>query len=289
MNRLRRCVLALCALLVCAQAASAQSDTTGYSSPTPRWVGQFTTLSANAAIGGLTAGIVQKLRGGSFKDGFTRGAFGGSVIYGGKWLVGQRFYGAGMLGRTMGGVGASMVRNASDGVGTLDRLMLPAGFTRIYWDRRNSDVRVKLDVVAAGYVVYGFAEHELHFDASESLSSGTFVFKTDNRIITVGHEANHAGGVTAASIIFQSHVPGWGEDFLQRTRAHERVHMVQDDQLFITLNDRLDDYAFRKTSLQNVSRYIDVNIVTEVLKLLGQIIPEHDNRPWEIEAIYLSR
>ena len=33
----------------------------------------WTLLSANAVSGGLTGGLIQELRGGSFKDGFTRG------------------------------------------------------------------------------------------------------------------------------------------------------------------------------------------------------------------------
>src|SRR5437868_1015216 len=134
----RRGVLLVLLVLAAARSARAQTDTLGYSAAAPRWVGEFTTLSANAAIGGLTAGIFQKVRGGSFKDGFTRGAFGGAIIYTGKWVAAKRISGGGLVGREITAVGTSIVRNASDGVGSLDRLILPVAIGRIYWDRQTN-------------------------------------------------------------------------------------------------------------------------------------------------------
>lgn len=270
--------------------AHAQSDTLGYGSAAPKWVGQFTTLSANAILGGLTGGIIQEARGGSFKDGFTRGALGGAIVYGGKWTAAHKFFGAGLAGRELGAVGSSVVRNASDGLGTFDRLILPAGFVRIYWHRAQHDLTAKLDVVAAGYVAYGIMEKGLDFDVRESASAGTAVFKTQNKVIEFQRDHVHAAGLTESGIVFRSNVAGWGNDFLSRAVRHERVHVVQDDQLFITLNDYLDDWAFRRLGRAGaVSRYVDLNVSSEFLKQVGRIIPRHADRPWEMEAIYLTR
>src|SRR5688500_10942351 len=113
---------------------SAQTDTTSVLT-TPTWVGQFTVAGANALLSGVTAGVIQELRGGSFSDGFARGALGGVVIYAGKRVAMDRFAGAGLLGREVAAVGTSMVRNAADGVGLLDRVVLPVGPVRVYWQR----------------------------------------------------------------------------------------------------------------------------------------------------------
>lgn len=84
-------------------------------------------------LGGLTAGIVQRLRGGSFSDGFARGAVGGAVAYAGRRIAAERFDGAGLLGRQVGAVGASVVRNASERRPSLERLFFPAGPLHVYW------------------------------------------------------------------------------------------------------------------------------------------------------------
>lgn len=287
---MRRLVLATVLLtLSAAGEVEAQQDTLAYSARTPEWVGQFTTLSANAVLGGITAGIIQELRGGSFKDGFTRGALGGAIIYSGKRIAAERFDGAGLLGREVAAVGASVVRNASDGIGSFDRVILPAAFARIYWNRVQHSVWVKLDVATAGYVVYAVLEDQLTFELGKSLSSGTPVFRTDNKLITYGTGEQHAAGVSRAGIVLRAEVPGWGDEFLDRAFAHERVHVLQDDQLFITLNDHLDDWALAKIGAGRVSRHIDLNVSTEALRLLGSMIPNHADRPWEMEAIYLTR
>ncbi|MGQ0562544.1 MAG: hypothetical protein ACT443_11800 [Gemmatimonadota bacterium] len=287
---MKRLALAFGLVIALSQAAHAQSDTLVYSAPAPRWVGQFTVLSANAVLGGLTAGLFQELRGGSFKDGFTRGALGGAAIYAGKRVAAQRFSGAGLLGRELAAVGASVVRNASDGIGSFDRLILPAGFTRIYWNRAEGAVTVKLDVATAAFTAYGVLEDELAFDARASFSGGAPVFRTDNEIITFGTGEQHAAGVSRAGVVLRAFVEPWGEEFLDRALAHELVHVVQDDQLFITLNDHLDDWAFAQLGpAKRLSRYIDLNISSEVLVLLARWIDDHADRPWEMEAIYLTR
>ena len=63
------------------------------------WPGELEFLSGNAALGGLTAALIQKLRGVSFWEAFVDGALGGAVAYAGKRIAVERFYGAGLVGR----------------------------------------------------------------------------------------------------------------------------------------------------------------------------------------------
>lgn len=270
-------------------AAHAQTDTASYSAPTPKWVGQFTTASANVLLSGGAAGIIQELRGGSFRDGFTRGALGGAVIYAAKRVVVEDFFGAGLIGRQIGGIGNSIVRNASDGIGTLDRVVLPVGIARVYWQRRAPQRwRAKLDAVAAGWTIYGVLEDELQFELDESISAGTPVFRTNAKVISLGD--SHAGGIVQAGVIFRSDVRAWGQVFLRRALAHERVHVLQMDQIFLTWNDPYDDVVLRKLpGGRALDKWVDVNLSTELLRLLAIPIDRHADRPWELEAIYLTR
>lgn len=287
MARVLSCILFL---MLFSRAAHAQQDTLAYSAGTPAWVGQFTTLSANAVIGGLTAGLIQELRGGSFQDGFVRGALGGTAIYAGKRVAIERFSGAGLIGREVAAVGASIVRNASDGIGTFDRLILPVGVTRLYWQPKQKKASLKLDIVAAGYVVYGVLEKELDFEVEQSLSAGAAVFSTNEKLISYGTGEQHAAGVSRAGIVLRAHITPYGDEFLDRAFAHERVHVLQDDQLFITLNDHADDWVLgRLGPAARISRFVDINLSTEVLRILGGFIDNHADRPWEMEAIFLTR
>lgn len=276
--------------LVPARAAHAQTDTLAYSTGAASWVGQFTVLSANSVLSGVTAGLFQELRGGSFKDGFTRGAMGGAIIYAGKRVAVERFAGAGFIGREVSAVGSSVVRNASDGIGSFDRLILPVGFTRVYWNRVQNDLRVKLDVVSVGYLVHAVLEDELYFEAGKSLSAGMPVFRTDNKLITYASGEQHAAGVAQGGIVLRANVPAYKHEFLDRVFAHERIHILQEDQIFATLNDHADDWVFSKLGpVAPVSRYIDVNVSTELLLIFARWIPKHGDRPWEMEPNYLTR
>ena len=283
-------IVAVACALACPPRASAQSDTLGYAGRAPSWTAHFATFSANTVLGALTGGVIQELRGGSFKDGFARGALGGAIIYGGKRITAERFFGAGLIGREFSAVGSSVVRNASDGIGTFDRLIMPAGFLRVYWQRNTGSVQVKVDVYSAGLVVYGIAEGDLKFDRRESFSAGAAVFRTNNEVITYGEGRQHAGGVSRGGLILRSYVPAWGDEFLERALAHERVHVAQDDQLFITLNDHVDDWLFTKLGpARSLTRYVDLNGSSEFLRLMTRAIPRYGDRPWELEAIYLTR
>lgn len=267
-------------------------DTLFYSAPHPSWAGHLTALAANTFLGALTGGVMQELRGGSFKDGFTRGALGGAVTYAGKRVAVERFEGAGLLGRQVGAFGSGIVRNASDGVPTFSRFVLPLGPGRLYIDRGANgayQLQPKLDLMAAAWIAYGVIEPELHFDAGSSLSAGAAIFRTRNRVMGYGSD-QRAGGFANSGVVFLSDVPAWGARFLEGAFAHERVHIVQEDQIFLTITDPFEDWVMQRVPGGNrLSRWVDINAGTELLRLTGGLFSSVRERPWEMEANYLAR
>lgn len=257
----------------------------------PRWVGELTSLSANALLGGVTAGVIRWVRGGEFADGFAAGALGGVVVYGGKRIAAERFDGAGLLGREVAAVGASMSRNAADDMGLLERLVLPLGPVRIeVRPGEASPVRARLDALAAIWTAYGVVERELTLDWGQSFSAGSPVFRTAGKVLRTGGDTLHAAGLARSGVIIVADVPAYGEVFLDRALAHERVHIIQGDQLFLLWTDPLEEVLMRTVPTTNAfGRYVDVGVSTDVLRLFAGLFPDHAGRPWELESTFLAR
>lgn len=277
-------------------------DTGAVIATAPHWVGEFTILSGNALLSGLTAGVTQKLRGGSFRDGFLRGLAGGGVIYLGKRVAAERFSGSGLVGREVASVGTSLVRNAGEGVGVLDNVVLPLGIVRLYRERSDATsgdssasplpaprhrLRVRLDALATGWLLYAIREPQLHFDAGTSLSMGAPVFKTDNKVMASADV--RAGGFAKDGVVLLSDVPFWGPVYAQRSLHHEMEHVLQDDQLFGTwIRPAQATLLRRLPGGRTFDRWVDLDFSNELLDLLSNAVPRHDVRPWELEAVYLS-
>lgn len=199
--------------------------------------------AANAILSGTVAGVLQRVRGGSFMDGFTRGAAGGLIVYGGKQLAVGDMPGVGLLGRQVAAVGASVIHNAGAGIGAFDELVLPFGLVHLHHsadaERR---VRLRLDLVTTVYFVRGLMDSEWRFEPGASLSSGAPVFRARAYRPT---EDDWLGHATAGIIIVRERDP-----IMIRSRkheravfAHERVHVLQDDQVAIGLGRTLQGAA----------------------------------------------
>jgi len=241
-------------------------------------------------IGGLTAGLVQHFRGGSFRDGFTRGMLGGAVAYAGKRASAERFAGAGVLGRMVAAAGASGVRNASEAAPLFSRLTLPVGPVWLDVSPAEGSITARLDAVALGWLIYGIAEPELALDWGETLSSGAPVFETDGKLLELRGDSVHAAGLTNAGIIFIADIPAYGTNYRERYLAHERIHVLQEDQLAIQWTDPALAWAARRVPLlREIDRHIAYNLSTEILRTLGSVISRHGDRPWELEAIFFAR
>jgi len=255
----------------------------------PGWVGHAASFGTNSLLGGLTAGLFQLARGGSFQDGFTRGALGGALVYGGKRLASERFDGAGFLGREVAAVGSSVVRNASEGRGSLSRLMLPLGPVRLNVSTEDGfRVQPKLDLAAAVWTGYALATPELEWDARASLSAGTPVFRAEN--VVLGADAEREGGttgITRAGVVFLSDLAGVD---VEQNEVHERIHALQYDQFFWTWTDPAEDWLVdRLPGGRALNRWVDLNASYLVVSGFSEVFKNYDDRPWELEAFFLAR
>jgi hypothetical protein len=262
----------------------------------PNWTAELAVLGGNALLGGVSAGVLHRLRGGSFTDAFVRGLGGGAVVYGGKRIAVERFGGAGLVGRQVAAVGSSMVRNAGEGRGALEQLALPIGPTRVYLQAAAPRVSVRADVVSLAWLLYGIAEPELRLDAGMSLSAGAAVFMADDRVIAHGVvlsdelEATHAHGITEPGFIALANIPVFGRELARRAFEHERVHVLQMDQIFMTITGPAEERLLRQLpGLRRLAPYIDINMSGNLLRLLNLTIDGYVERPWEAEALYFSR
>ena len=255
------------------------------------WPGELEFLSGNAALGGLTATLIQKLRGGSFWEAFVDGALGGAVAYAGKRIAVERFYGAGLVGREVAAVGTSMVRSAADGRGALERLVLPIGVARLYlWSDTTSALqmhtRVKLDVLTLLATAYLGLRDNVDFDFGASISAGTPVFFSREQWIEPGWIASQVGGVIW--LRGGLHAPRANAE-VAALFAHERVHVAQDDFSFLTWGDPLEGLLTdRFPGGAWIDRRLDLGLHLGGWGVANRLI-SYNQRPWEHEAHFLSR
>ena len=254
----------------------------------PGWVGDATFLSLNALTSGLSAATLQWICGGSFADGFTRGAAGGAVHYAGMRLSARKFDGAGILGRQVSATGISIVRNASDGRASLDRLLFPVGPVHLHVERSEGFVvRPKVNVAAFVALAIAARQPELRLDLSQSLSAGAPVFFAPGRkVVSDGKERN--GYELAGSIILSDLQ---SPDLRSRVLAHERIHVLQGDWRFNVWNDPPESWALgHLPGGSTIYRFVDIDAtVSWIPQGLYELfdVPQRHRLP-EIEAEFLE-
>jgi hypothetical protein len=253
----------------------------------PRWVGDVTFAATNALLAGMTAGVSQRLRGGQFGDGFARGAVAGAVAYAGRRIGAERFDGAGLLGRQVSAVGVSMARNAGDGRPSLERLMFPIGPLHLHVDRRDGlVVRPKLHVVGLAQAARLALRDETRFDWAASVSAGAPVFRAPGQLLRF--EGGSASGLAVHGSIILGEAGPEGAD---RLFAHERVHIIQGDYVFLAWNDPLEAWiAGLSQPTRAAYRYLDFGAVLHVAVIgLSRVVTiPWDQRPHELEASFLE-
>ncbi len=265
----------------------------GHRPETPGWVGRFTVLAFNAVLGGLTAGIRRHMDGGSFEDGFTRGFLGGTVVYAAKRVAVEETPGAGLAGRAIGGVGGSMIRNASESRPLFASLVVPVGPVRLHLERTSGTnvrlTRMKVDLNTVVMTGYAATRRELDFDLGASLSAGAPVFRADGYMFGEPADSVWAAGTVGESVIFLSELSWRTPTENSEVFAHERVHVLQRDQLFSTLVEPAGAAVARRVpGLPTLYRYVDFHFTGLIFGALSIPFDEYERRPWELEAFYLS-
>ncbi|HEU0016648.1 MAG TPA: hypothetical protein VFQ45_23400 [Longimicrobium sp.] len=252
-------------------------------SRTPGWAREGGVLAANMVFGGVMGGIAQELRGGSFRDGFSRAALGGAAVYAGKRIAVEDFAGAGLLGREVAAVGSSVMWNAGAGRPSLSRVMLPVGPVNVYvTPGARRPVHLKADLAALIATGYAIAAPELELDAGESLSSGAMVFRAPAHLFRFPSGEVVSGAAYSGTVYLSDAPDPWADE---RTLPHERVHVIQMDQLFLGAGAHADAWlAAQVPGGRTLHRWVDVNSSLVPFWLLGRAIRRHDQRPWEVEA-----
>jgi hypothetical protein len=271
---------------------------------------QLGVAAANVALGGVTAGVARGVRARSWRaaaHAFARGAAGGAGIYAGKRAAAGRFAGAGLAGRQLAAVGASVVRDAGAGHAPLSRLVLPFGPVRVYVgdDRRRGAVRVRLDVVTVVGAVVAAREPGARFDLGASLSAGALAFTS--RPPRAGdpcppHCGSTFGGFGHADpqrlgsafggalwVLDRSADPATPPGAAARTRAHEQVHLVQYDAAHTlwALDGERRLFAAAGPAGLRLGRWVDLGLHAVTFGAANHLLP-YERRPWEREAHLLA-
>lgn len=265
-----------------AQESSRGQDFSWASDP----LGDVAFLSINATIGGLTAGLWQEISGGSFADGFARGSLGGSVVYAGKRLAAETFFGAGFLGRGLASAGSSLVRNAADGKTLFEEVIIPVGPLRLY-ARSGAMARPRVEIHLGDlyWTAYGLLEDRLTLDLEESLSSGAPVFRSSR--LLVGSGGDIVGGSTAAGVIFVGPHSG---TLIAEALPHERIHVIQHDFYYHAWFRPLEDQVLRRLPREGFVHRVDYDLMYPGLNVLASELGWSDrfHGPSEAEAEFLG-
>lgn len=284
-------------VLALARASAAQTaplQITVTNTETPRWAGHISMLAGNAALGAVTGGLLQQLKGGSFKDGFVRGALGGAVIYAGKRVAAQRFWGAGLLGREVNAVGVSVVRNAADGEATFGRLFLPLGPLPVVATIAHRDrvrVQAQLDVAAAGLLAGELLGSSPTLDLGRSISSGAPVFVAEGRWLM---ESDHGvRGFAVVRSVFLGDPSLFRPDVsLDDVLAHERVHVLQQDFVLTAWGDPFAGIALQRFPAGRwADRHLTLDALGWVVGAVSHLTYGTDGQgrfPTELEAWFLT-
>ncbi|HSJ08802.1 MAG TPA: hypothetical protein VK928_02785 [Longimicrobiales bacterium] len=276
----------LLVLLVLAAASSPLHAQQNQQWRTHKEVGDVAFLAANSLLGGLSAGAIRELRGGSFRDGFAAGALGGAISYGGRRIATQEFTGAGFVGRQVAAVGGSLVRNSAALQPALSHIVFPLGPVLLdVRPRGGNTLNVRLDVATTGWLIAALAEERLDFLPRESLSAGAPVFRSP---------LHHLGGDRIAAGRAYRGLIVLGRDAAPREAsvlAHERAHVLQIDFMRDMWTTAIEYETLRRMpGGPRVLRHAELNVTGALIQMLlvRSFGWSWEERPWEIEAEFLQ-
>lgn len=286
MCRVNRRSLLLGAVFLCVLPRSAvarQQWVRPYSPDEQRWLDSgwredvaFT--GANAIIAGGIAGLARWFRGGEFLDGFAWGAVGGAAAFVGRRVAAESFTAAGLLGREINAVGASVTRNAWYAESPTQEFWLPLGPAwLIVTPRSERHVRLGVDLYGVLWSAVGALRSSDRLDWGASLESGTAVFRT---------KSSEYNGYVHAETIFVSETP---DEPVADVLAHERAHILQGDFLHITAGQPLEGWL-RKGAVDGApGLWWMTGLDRPVFRtLLGAGWLSRSWDPMEVEATYLE-
>lgn len=250
-----------------------------------RFHGHAKWVVANAGVGAVTAGLSSYFSGGSFWKGALGGATGGALSYAGKAIVVSDFRGSGIIGRQVGGVGSSVVFNASRRDHLFAHLELPFGPLRLDVDLDDEiQVRPRLDLANLVATAVIAAQPKVTLDWRYTLSTGAPVFVDQRAGVWAGR---HSAGV----ITVKQPRPGTSLDrnTMDYVVRHERVHLLQSDFTAVAWGRPAEAWALSRVSGgMTVHRFVALRADLILWGLMNSAL-SHSARPTEDEAYFLHR
>jgi hypothetical protein len=140
------------------------------------------------------------------------------------------------------------------------------------------------DAVAA---VISATGKRTRLDARLSLSSGTFVFRSERGTF------HTASGEATGSEFFES-IKLASDAFDAQGRVpnvlfHENVHVLQDDYLANAVANPIERAVLGRTEIgRRISRHVDIGLLSVPLNGLANGVVPYAARPWEREAYALT-
>lgn len=247
---------------------------------------QLVNFTTTAALGAVTAGVRAWREQRPIWRAIAGGALGGAAVYAGKRIVGTGGRGTGFLGREVVAVGASMVRNASDGRGVLAAAILPVGPLRVHLGELPDNgvgaprTRVRLDLAGTIALAFMATRPGARFDTRASLSAGVPVFRG------VRMTDRYYGARTLANVV----AVGAGVDPTaeRATIAHEMVHVTQYDASATAWGEEAERVLLpRLPGGPLLRRVADAGVVVALFGA-GNSLVSYGSRPWEREAYLMS-
>ena len=242
-------------------------------------------LAINGALGSFSAAMVALATG---KDPWRAAlqGFGGGVALGaGKQIAGNRFDGAGLVGRQIAAFGTSLVRSATEDTLVL---LVPVGPMTLEIRPGAVDrVRPRVNVVSAGTMLYYIIRDDTRIDWNGTLSAGAPVFRFPTETVST-RDGVIFGRMDFGTIVLGARPPIMD---LQRhlTLPHESIHIAQYDFLDHALALPPERAILRKLGVgDGFLRHVDLGVVSVLLAGVLQMHMDYDDRPWEREAVILT-
>jgi hypothetical protein len=242
-------------------------------------------LAVNGALGGFSAAMFALARGKNPWRAALMGFGGGVAMGAGKQVAGQRFDGAGLMGRQLAAFGTSVVRSASEDTMVV---ILPVG--PMTFEVRPSAVdrvRPRVNLVGTATLLYYVVRADTRLDMGASVSAGAPVFRFPTETVST------RDGIIFGRMDFGTIVLGRTpvvQDVQRRmTLPHEAIHVVQYDFLEQALSLPPERAILRKLGAsEGFLRHVDLGAISVMLAGVLQMHMDYDDRPWEREAVILT-
>ena len=242
-------------------------------------------LAVNGALGGFSAAMFALARGKNPWRAALVGFGGGVAMGAGKQVAGQRFDGAGLMGRQLAAFGTSMVRSASE-----DTMVLIVPVGPMTFEVRPSAVdrvRPRVNLVGTATLLYYVVRADTRLDMGATLSAGAPVFRFPTETVST-RDGIIFGRMDFGTIVL-GRTPLVQDRQRRMTLPHEAIHVVQYEFLEQALSLPLERAILRKLGAsEGFLRHVDLGAISVMLAGVLQMHMDYDDRPWERESVLLT-